>query len=57
MNKVEGNRRWVTNDEAMQEAYDALVKKVCPCVVVAHSQGGSFGFNAALTAPDKIRRW
>ena len=22
-----------------------------------HSQGGNFGFTAALNAPDKIRRW
>jgi hypothetical protein len=37
----------------MQEAYDALVKKVCPCVVVAHSQGGSFGFNPRLPRPTR----
>ncbi len=28
-----------------------LVQKVCPCVIVVHSQGGNFGFNAALAAP------
>ena len=41
----------VTNDAATQKAYDVLVEKVCPCIVVVHSQGGSFGFNPALTAP------
>ena len=51
----QGVPRWVTNDAATQRAYDALVEKVCPCVVVVHSQGGSFGFNAALAAPDKIK--
>jgi pimeloyl-ACP methyl ester carboxylesterase len=51
----QGVPRWVTNDESTQKAYDALVEKVCPCVVVVHSQGGSFGFNAALAAPDKIK--
>ena len=51
----QGVPRWVTNDEATQKAYDALVEKVCPCVVVVHSQGGNFGFNAALAAPDKIK--
>jgi pimeloyl-ACP methyl ester carboxylesterase len=51
----QGVPRWVTNDAATQKAYDALVEKVCPCVVVVHSQGGSFGFNAALAAPDKIK--
>jgi pimeloyl-ACP methyl ester carboxylesterase len=52
---MQGVPRWVTNDAATQKAYDALVEKVCPCVVVVHSQGGSFGFNAALAAPDKIK--
>ena len=37
----------MTNDVATQAAYDALVDKVCPCIVVVHSQGGNFGFNAA----------
>lgn len=47
--------RWVTNDAATQAAYDALVQKVCPCVIVAHSQGANFAFTAALTAPDKVK--
>jgi pimeloyl-ACP methyl ester carboxylesterase len=51
----QGVPRWVTNDAATQAAYDALVDKICPCIVVVHSQGGNFGFNAALTAPDKIK--
>lgn len=47
--------RWVTNDAKTQAAYNALVAKVCPCVIVVHSQGGNFGFNAALAAPDKVK--
>jgi pimeloyl-ACP methyl ester carboxylesterase len=47
--------RWVTNDAATQKAYDALVQQVCPCVIVVHSQGGNFGFTAALNAPDKVK--
>jgi pimeloyl-ACP methyl ester carboxylesterase len=47
--------RWTTNDAPTQAAYNALVAKVCPCVVMVHSQGGNFGFNAALAAPDKIK--
>ncbi len=47
--------RWPTTDRQIQAAYDAYVQKVCPCVIVVHSQGGNFAFNAALTAPDKIR--
>jgi pimeloyl-ACP methyl ester carboxylesterase len=51
----QGVARWVTTDAAIQKAYDALVQKVCPCIIVVHSQGGNFGFNAALTAPDKVK--
>jgi hypothetical protein len=40
--------RWVTNDAKTQAVYNALVAKVCPCVTMVHSQGGNFGFNAAL---------
>ena len=28
---------------------------MCPCVIITHSQGGNFGFTAALHAPDKVR--
>jgi pimeloyl-ACP methyl ester carboxylesterase len=51
----QGVLRWATNDAATQRAYDALVQKICPCVVIVHSQGGNFGFNAALNAPDKVK--
>ena len=51
----QGVPRWVTNDAATQNAYDALVQKVCPCIVLVHSQGGNFGFNAALKAPEKVK--
>jgi pimeloyl-ACP methyl ester carboxylesterase len=47
--------RWGTNDAATQAAYHALVQKVCPCVILVHSQGGNFAFNAALAAPEKIK--
>lgn len=46
--------RWVTTDRQIQAAYDALVQRVCPCVILVHSQGGNFGFNVALNAPDKV---
>ncbi len=51
----QGIPRWATNDAATQKAYDALVQKVCPCIIVVHSQGGNFGFTAALNAPDKVK--
>ncbi|WP_431305190.1 alpha/beta fold hydrolase [Sediminicoccus sp. BL-A-41-H5] len=47
--------RWATTDRQIQAAYDAYVQAACPCVIVVHSQGGNFAFNAALTAPDKVR--
>lgn len=47
--------RWGTNDAATQAAYDAYVDKVCPCVIVVHSQGGNFAFNSALKYPQKVK--
>jgi pimeloyl-ACP methyl ester carboxylesterase len=47
--------RWTTNEVATQAAYDSLVQKVCPCVIVVHSQGSIFGFEAARRAPDKVK--
>jgi pimeloyl-ACP methyl ester carboxylesterase len=47
--------RWVTTDRQIQSAYDALVDRVCPCVLLAHSQGANFAFTAALNAPDKVK--
>jgi pimeloyl-ACP methyl ester carboxylesterase len=51
----QGVPRWSTTDAQIQAAYNQLVQKVCPCVIVVHSQGGNFGFNAALAAPDKVK--
>lgn len=47
--------RWATNDAPTQAAYDAYVDKVCPCIIVVHSQGGNFAFNSALKYPDKVK--
>jgi pimeloyl-ACP methyl ester carboxylesterase len=46
--------RWLSTDDAVINAYVALVDKVCPCVLLAHSQGGSFAFKVAEVRPDKI---
>ena len=51
----QGIPRWVTNDAASQAAYDQYVQKVCPCVIIVHSQGGNFTFNAALKAPGMVK--
>jgi pimeloyl-ACP methyl ester carboxylesterase len=47
--------RWLSTDRAVLDAYVALVDKVCPCVVLAHSQGGSFAFKVAEQRPEKVK--
>jgi hypothetical protein len=47
--------RWLSTDQAVIDAYVALVDKVCPCVLLLHSQGGSFGFKVAELRPDKVK--
>lgn len=47
--------RWTTTDTAIIAAYTALVDKVCPCVLLVHSQAGGFGFKMAQLRPDKIK--
>jgi len=51
----QGVPRWVTNDAPTQKAYDALVQRVGSCVIMPHSQGGNFAFNAALHTPDRVK--
>jgi pimeloyl-ACP methyl ester carboxylesterase len=47
--------RWLTTDDAIIAAYVALVDKICPCVLLLHSQGGAFGFKVAEQRPDKVK--
>ena len=47
--------RWLSTDKAVVDAYLALVDKVCPCVLLLHSQGGAFGFKVAEQRSDKIK--
>lgn len=47
--------RWTTTDAVAQAAWDQLVDRECPCVLVAHSAGSGFAVRAALRAPEKIR--
>jgi pimeloyl-ACP methyl ester carboxylesterase len=47
--------RWITTNEAIMAAYLALIDKVGPCVLVVHSQSGTFGYRAALARPDKVK--
>jgi hypothetical protein len=32
-----------------------LIDKVCPCVVLVHSQSGKFGYQALEARPDKVK--
>src|SRR5258707_5660597 len=47
--------RWTSTDEAIIAAYTALVDRVCPCVILFHSQAGQFGFKVAQARPDKVK--
>lgn len=47
--------RWLSTDEAVIASYVALVDKICPCALLAHSQGGAFGFRVAEMRPDKFK--
>ena len=47
--------RWTTTDDSIIAAYTELVDKVCPCVVLVHSQSGLFGFRVAQARPDKVK--
>jgi len=47
--------RWVGHEEITQAAYDLLVERVGPCVIVSHSQSGAFSTKAALNNPEKVK--
>ncbi|MEN6412687.1 MAG: hypothetical protein ABFC84_07975 [Veillonellales bacterium] len=47
--------RWTSNNAAIQAAYDQLLQKMGPCVLLVHSQAGPFAEKAALNAPDKVK--
>jgi pimeloyl-ACP methyl ester carboxylesterase len=51
----QGVPRWLTTDDAIIAAYVELVDKICPCVVMVHSQSGSFGFKVLEARPDKVK--
>jgi pimeloyl-ACP methyl ester carboxylesterase len=47
--------RWLSTDKAVTAAYEALVDKLCPCVLLVHSQSGQFALRVAEVKPDKIK--
>jgi pimeloyl-ACP methyl ester carboxylesterase len=46
--------RWTTTDELGIAALHAAVKKIGPCVLIGHSQGGGFTAHVANAAPDTV---
>ncbi len=47
--------RWAGHDAITQAAYDELVEKVGPCVIISHSQSGAFSTQAAVNNPDMVK--
>jgi pimeloyl-ACP methyl ester carboxylesterase len=46
--------RWAATDDLVLDAYCALLDRVGPAVIIAHSQGAAFAFRAAERCPDKV---
>jgi hypothetical protein len=51
----QGVPRWTTNDDATVAAYIAEIDRVGPCIILFHSQAGTFGFKVAQARPDKVK--
>lgn len=47
--------RWTTTDAATTAAYNALIDKLGPSVLLFHSQAGGFGFPLAQARPDMVK--
>lgn len=47
--------RWTTTDAAKTAAYQALLGRTGPAVVVGHAQGGMFAIRAAQARPEGVR--
>lgn len=47
--------RWTTTDAAISAAYNALIDKVGPSVLLFHSQAGGFGFPLAQARPEMVK--
>jgi pimeloyl-ACP methyl ester carboxylesterase len=47
--------RWTTTDDAIVAAYIAEIDRVGPCIILFHSQAGTFGFKVAQARPDKVK--
>jgi pimeloyl-ACP methyl ester carboxylesterase len=46
--------RWADHESETSDAYDQLLQAVGRCIVVGHSQGGGFAFEAARRRPQGV---
>ena len=46
--------RWASTDDLTLDAYCALLARLGPAIIIAHSQGAAFAFRAAERCPDKV---
>lgn len=47
--------RWTGTDRQIANGYRALLERIGPAIIIAHSQGGGFASNAALQHPDLVK--
>ena len=47
--------RWAHHEELTLRAHEALLRRIGPCVLVAHSQGGGLALSQALRTPELIK--
>jgi pimeloyl-ACP methyl ester carboxylesterase len=47
--------RWTTTVDATIAAYIVEIDRVGPCIILFHSQAGTFGFKVAQARPDKVK--
>jgi pimeloyl-ACP methyl ester carboxylesterase len=46
--------RWLTTGEAAVSTFEAVLQRIGPCCVIAHSQGGEVAFRAAARQPSLV---
>jgi pimeloyl-ACP methyl ester carboxylesterase len=46
--------RWLTTGEAAVSTFEAVLQRIGPCCVIAHSQGGEVAFRAAARHPTLV---
>lgn len=47
--------RWTGHENRIMQAYEALLARIGPCVLIGHSQGGGFALRAAALWPQWVK--